>query len=352
MLLKFEDILGSVSSLQNSASDTDRNVHWFDSGPRIGAARQATGRLEIFIVGEAIATKSALVERHLRRDSWTSQNGALFVANRVVLPADEHFVASAAFLIEELLRNGVLSDVQEAFGKCEPILELFLRRSALDEQTVQGLYAELLVLEVGLQAADSHSSAVAVVQGWKGWGAANRDFSYRNIALEVKSTRGPSSRHSIKNLEQVNCKVSADGVQLERLFLISVGLHVSEANHGRSLPQLVNSISERIEQLCGAGAPLAKDLIERISKYGAAEGLGYIHHEMRDWSAYSTAYSKTFLRIYDMSDPLVKVLRFDDVADRIHSPMSSISFEVDLPKKIDGDLNPSLDLRRIMQVAL
>lgn len=352
MQIKFEDILASVSSLRRGVGDNDRRVHWFDSLPRIGVARQPNGRLEIFLVGEAIATKSTLVQRHLRFDSWTSQNGMPFAANRVVLPSDDHFVASAAFLVEELLRNGVLNDAQDAFVKCEPILELFLRRSALDEPTIQGLYAELLVLEVGLQTAASHSAAATMVQGWKGWGSSSRDFKYKDIAFEVKSTGGPSSRHAISSLEQVNCKMSAEGAPLERLFLISIGLHASGAGHGRTLPDLVSSIIERIEQLSGVGAPMVHDLLDRISRYGATEGLGYVHSEMKDWSAYSMAYSKTFLRIYDMGDPLIKVLRFEDVADRIHSPMTSISFEVDLPKKIDGDLNPSLDLRRLMHEAL
>lgn len=351
-MLKFEDILTSVSSLPRGSGDDDRRVHWFDSAPRIGVARQLNGRLEIFIVGEAIATKSPLVQRHLRFDSWSSQNGMLFLANRVVLPSDDHFVASAAFLVEELLRNGILNNAQHAFGKCEPILELFLRRSALDEQTIQGLYAELLVLEVGLQVADSSEAAATIVQGWKGWGPASRDFNYKDIALEVKSTGGPLSRHVISSLEQVNCKLSAEGKPLERLLLISVGLHASGAGHGRTLPQLVSSVIERIEQLSGVGAPTAQELLDRIARYGATESQGYIHQEMKDWSAYSMEYSRTFLRIYDMNDPLIKVLRFEDVADRIHSPMTSISFEVDLPKKIDGDLNPSLDLRRLMQEAL
>lgn len=346
---KFEDLLSAITELPLGGSDTDRNVHWFDEAGRVGVARQAGGQFEIFIVGEEIVARSLLVRRHLKCDSWTGQSGLSFIANRVVLPAEQHFLASTAFLVEELLRNDVLVTPQMAFRKCEPIFELFLRRSALDEQVVQGLVAELLVLEVGLQVASSISSTMNMIESWKGWSGSSRDFQFGSSSIEVKSTAGFSSRHSVGCLDQVNGRSNVDGAGLENLYLVSFGLHAGDGEVGRSLPELIDDIVARIEHLLGPCDGLIDELLDRIARYGAVDAVGYIHREMRGWSVYAQPYSRTFLRIYDMCDPLVRVLRFEDVAERIHTKVDSISFEIDLPPNIDGEINPSSDLRGLLR---
>ncbi|WP_431050493.1 PD-(D/E)XK motif protein [Roseateles sp. L2-2] len=348
---KFEDLLAATIKLVQSTDELNRNVHWFDPKSSIGIARQSTGRVEIFIVGEPLNAASALVRRHLRSDTWTGQNGAAFVANRIVLPSDEHFLASAAFLVEELFRSGVLNSPQHAFKKCEPIFELFLRRSALDEQTIQGLYAELLLLESGFQLASTEAMAARILEGWQGWTQSNRDFVYPNACFEVKSTGGSSSRHAVSGISQVDVRKDELGKPLERLYLISVGLHASELGGGRSLPQIVANIVERLKSL-GASGSLKDEFLLRVSKYGSESGQGYIHEEMKDWDAYAGRLSRTFLRIYDMCDPGIRVLRFEDVLQRIHVAEGSVKFEIDLPVTIDGDLNPSSDLRQLIQNAI
>jgi hypothetical protein len=352
MPVSFEEVLCVVAGLPVGQSDADRIVHWLDEHSTVGVARQPSGRMEIFIVGETLNVLSPLVRRHLRCDKWTGQSGAEFVANRIVFPSEDHFLASSAFLVEELFRNGVLVSAQAAFRKCEPIIELFLRRSALDEQSIQGLFAELLLVEMGLHLSATESEAAAVISGWRGWAAEDRDFVYPGLAIEVKSTGATSSKHKINSIGQVNARMDVDGNALEKLYVVSVGLFFSEAGGGRSLSQLVEDIINRLSVLSPSSKFLEEQLLGNISNYGTDEGQGYIHGQMKTWDVYGRLLSRTFLRIYDMSDSRIKVVGMSDVSSKIHTPAQSISFDIDLPAKIEGDINPSSDLRKLMRNAL
>jgi hypothetical protein len=84
--------------------------------------------------------------------------------------------------------------------------------------------------------------------------------------------------------------------------------------------------------------------LDKVSNYGNPAGRGYQHDEMRSWSAYQDRWHHGFLRIYDMGDIAVQVLRRDDIQRRSHVVLSSVSFEIELPDRLSGDLNPQSDL--------
>lgn len=65
---------------------------------------------------------------------------------------------------------------------------------------------------------------------------------------------------------------------------------------------------------------------------------------MHNWSAYQTRWQHGFLRIYDMNDSAIQVLRRSDVQRRGHVVLDSVSFQIDLPERVSGDLNPQTDL--------
>mgnify|MGYP001499263522 CR=1 FL=1 len=44
-----------------------------------------------------------------------------------------------------------------------------------------------------------------------------------------------------------------------------------------------------------------------------------------------------------MSDSEINVLRRDDIRNRTHLVFDSVLFEIDLPERVSGDLNPQTD---------
>jgi hypothetical protein len=77
--------------------------------------------------------------------------------------------------------------------------------------------------------------------------------------------------------------------------------------------------------------------------YGAEGGYGYDHDEMSDWSAYQSRWNLRCFRAYDMSDTAVKVLRRADLLNRTNVVLDSVTFQINLPEQVTGDINPQTD---------
>ncbi len=127
----FEEILAITTKLDPASADKSRAIEWCDASEQIAVSRQQNGRIEIFLIGDRIYPRSAIVANHLEHDSWRRVGGSGFDANRLVFPAAKHFDAVVAFIVEELVRNAGGEDVVTAFSHSEPVIELALRRTAL-----------------------------------------------------------------------------------------------------------------------------------------------------------------------------------------------------------------------------
>ena len=189
------------------------------------------GAFEVFVLGPKLRPRLPLVDRHLKHDTWQLSDGSYFEANRIVLPAEAHYVPTAAFLAEELLRNGIDSSPQPAFALSEPLIEMALRRTALDEDTVLGLLGELRFLELLLRGSDTTEQRANGLEAWEGYQRTSRDFVFNNgTEVEVKVTRGPHSSHQISSIAQVDPRRTAGGEPIEQLYLVSIGV-ATPANH-------------------------------------------------------------------------------------------------------------------------
>src|SRR5262249_43304580 len=155
------------------------------------------GSFEIFLRGARLETSSALVRQQMEYDRWTTVGGQPFDANRIVLPAASHYLPVAAFLAEELLRSGITESFEHAFRKCEPLIEMALRRALLSEESTLGLLGELRFLEALLAVAATDDERLRAVNAWRGHERSARDFVFGSASLEVKTTRLPSSVHRI-----------------------------------------------------------------------------------------------------------------------------------------------------------
>ncbi|NMM12963.1 MAG: PD-(D/E)XK motif protein [Rhodoferax sp.] len=346
----FENLLRLAEELPFPKFENEREVHWCEASHTIGFSRQIGGNIELFLCGEELRASSPLVRRYLRFDQWTRTTGDVFKANRLVLPAEEHFTAATAFLAEELFRKGVIASLQNGFSQTEPLLEMILRRTALSEDELLGLIGELRFLEVLLSVASNSTQRALAVNAWRGHEQASRDFVFGNAAVEVKSTRGDRSVHHINSPMQVDPRRSESSEPLEQLDLLSLGFKPSPKTDGNVIGITLPSQVEVILKWLGCNpasterSELQSLFLSKLSCYGSDAGHGYIHDEMQTWSQYQSSWQHGFIRVYDMNDEAVQILRRSDIKRRSHVVFDSVRFSVELPERISGELNPQNDL--------
>lgn len=347
--MSFEQLLRLSIELPVPATDAERDVKWCDSSHVLGVSRQPGGGIELFLSGPRLRCQSSLVGRHLRYEGWARARGEVFHANRLVFPPEEYYAPATAFLAEELLRQGVSTSLANSFAATEPLIEMMLRRLGLSEDELLGLLGELRFLEVLLASATDMRERAIALDSWRGHERNVSDFCRGNYSVEVKTTASERSRHHINNVAQIDPRPLDPNLGSEQLFLVSIGLQPcigpSNDSNSFSLPSQVDSILQKLAQpyaTSGLGE-LQILFLEKVSSYGASGGRGYVHQEMKHWGAYSTRWSHRFLRIYDLSDPEINVLRREDIRRKSHVVFNSVSFEIDLPEHVSGDLNPQTD---------
>lgn len=348
-LISFEALLHLVERLPRPKSDDEREVQWVEANHVLGLSRQESGAIEIFLCGEEIRTTSPLIKRHLRFDTWMGGRDEAFLANRLILPCADHYTPTAAFLAEELLRRDVAVSVVAGFARTEPLIEMVLRRTGLTEDETLGLLGELRFLEALLIVAPGQRAKGKAIAAWKGHEKGARDFIDGRCGVEVKTTRSEHSRHRISNVMQVDPRRSLSGELQEELFLLSFGFRrVDRTNEssGFSLPELVDSILTRLESEVeeNVSAELQGSFLEKVARYGSGASGGYVHQEMKHWSAYQDRWQHSFVRIYDMADSAILVLRREMIKHCNHVVLESVGFDIDLPDIVSGDLNPQSDL--------
>lgn len=353
----FEELLELTHGLAVPANDSQRALEWCDDGQVVALAKQSQGAVEVFVCGPQLRPTLSLVRRHMRYDEWQRAEGNTFAANRIVLPADPHFAAVAAFLVEELLRTGITTSREHAFAQAEPLLDMALRGLAPHEQTIVGLLGELVFLERLLQAASSVKQRAAMLEAWQGYSKTARDFVFSGpVAVEVKTTRGAVSSHHVNNIRQTDPKRTPDGVASEQLYMLSIGLtefgNDDALAEALTLPTQVDSVLQLLgpEIAPGSRNEIQELFLARVAEFGE-KGRCYRHDEMREWSAFGDCWKQLFLRVYDMNPDEVDVLRLADVSSRRFVPVESVRFTVNLPDHVGGT-NPSQDLNAFVSTLL
>lgn len=346
----FEYLLQLAEALSTPKSENEREVSWCEQSNTVGLSRQVNGSIELFLCGDELRSISPIVRRHLKYDKWTRASGGVFKANRLVFPAEEHYTAATAFLAEELLRREVVGALQNGFALTEPLIEMMLRRTALSEEEQLGLIGELRFLEVLLSVASDATQKAIALDAWRGHEQASRDFVFGSTFVEVKATRGDRSIHQIGSLMQVDPRRSEAGQPLEQLHLLSLGFKPVTPSETQvvsiSLPEQVDVILKMLGEVTTPETrnELQNLLLAKISSYGSSAGYGYVHDEMNSWIAYKARWQHGFLRVYDMNDDAVQVVRRSDVKRRGHVVFESVRFTVDLPDRVTGELNPQNNL--------
>jgi hypothetical protein len=344
-MMSFEQLRDRISQLEPARFADARMPWWFRSHRKMGAARDALGRLELFLVAENLHARSTVVTQHMVQNVWNDDAGERFAATRIVLPSDSHFVGVAALILDELARHQFETEPHTAFRQAEPLIELALLKCGISHQAAIGLLGELMFLQQILTLVPQGQERIAALQTWRGYTDSGRDFVGRKADVEVKATSRTSSHHHIANLEQVSAG-------LGQLHLLSIGFAPTEEG-GRSIAAQVDEILGLLQSgnTREAYARAKDDFLHNVSRYGTRPGSassGYDHATMREWPLYAMRWQQKFARLYDMSDPAIQVPRTSDLEPFAHLALASVTFEIHLPERLDSDLNPTDDFHAVI----
>lgn len=355
-MTSYEAITRKVAALDPSESAVTRDVSWVTPAGVVGLSRTTNGRIEIFLTGNQLAPSSQLVQETLEYQTW-HRTGVFppFEANRLLLPGVGHYDQVAAFICTELLRSGADSDLTLAFKSTEPIIELAIKRLRLSDQSLLGLAGELLLLDALIRQVEDERVS-SVVRAWHGWKESLRDFKWGQIGVEVKTTTRSTSSHMVQGMHQIECRDGEDGTAPERgLRLVSIGLQwASDPDNAYSIPELVDSVIERLASAprLPASADLIGTFLAHVREYGSGADLGYDHRSMAKDIAFARPFIVRFVRGYDMTDLSIKLLRAADVSPYVHLDRKSITYRVELPASVSGDLNPIVGLHQTAKAIL
>jgi hypothetical protein len=349
-MTSYEEVLGKINAVPAGMTGDDRTITWLTEAQVVGLARNSSGHLELFLAGGQLKPRTGIVKSAIHYHSWHRDTQPPLSANRIRLPALGHFDQVGAFIAAELLREKADANLERAFAVTEPLIELAIKRLEISENVILGLVGELFLLDALCRRADDLYVG-PIVQAWDGWRRSARDFTWKGSGVEIKTTTRTTSSHSIHGVHQVEPVPATDDVPGEaRLFLVSIGLHQADPNVlALSIPSLVESIVERLTATGTSGS--VAEFLTRVAMYGSESGIGYEHATMAKEAPFTTQFTVTFVRGYDMADPAVEVLRRDVVVAHQHVDAQSLTFRVDLPATISLE-NPIAGARRVAEAIL
>jgi len=349
-MTSYEEVLEQINDVPAGLIGNDRAINWLTDAQVVGVARNSRGHLELFLAGEQLKPRTRTVKSAIHYHSWHRDAQPPLSANRILLPALGHFDQVGAFIAAELLREKADVNLERAFAVTEPLIELAIKRLEISENAVLGLVGELLLLDALCRRADDMHVG-PVVQAWDGWRRSARDLTWEGTGVEIKTTTRATSSHAVHGVHQVEpAAATDDSVGESRLLLVSIGLRHADTNvPALSIPSLVESIVARLRASGASG--LVDEFLKRIAMYGSESGIGYEHATMANEAPFTTPFSVTFVRGYDMADPAVEVLRRDDVVAHQHVDAQSLTFRVELPATISLN-NPIAGARRVAEAIL
>ena len=349
-MTSYEEVLEQINAVPAGLIGNDRTINWLTDAQVVGVARNSRGHLELFLAGDQLKPRSRTVKSAIHYHSWHRDTQPPLSANRILLPALGHFDQVGAFIAAELLREKADANLERAFAVTEPLIELAIKRLEISENAIIGLFGELLLLDALCRRADDMHVG-PVVQAWDGWRRSARDLTWEGTGVEIKTTTRSTSSHAVHGVHQIEpAAATDDGPGESRLLLVSIGLQQTDPNvPALSIPSLVENIVARLTVSGASG--LVDEFLKRVAMYGSESGIGYEHATMASEAPFTTTFSVTFVRGYDMADPAVEVLRRDDVVAHQHVDAQSLSFRVDLPATISLN-NPITGARRVAEAIL
>jgi hypothetical protein len=262
-------------------------------------------------------------------------NGTVYTNLRI--PHQEEIVNVLAKTVEQIRDENWFTDSnlsQQQFATLEKIVARALMNFNLDDKSKMGLIGELHVLDSIIANAPAYIDKNTIVESWQGHKTKSRDFIFESHCIEVKTTIKNESIHHINNLNQVDPTDDDGGIT--NLFLASIGLEYG--GDGFSIPSLIDSILSKID-----GDELKRDFLNNVQQYGV-HMIGYNHNVMKNWTQFQDVFSINFERHYNMRDPNIKTLRFNNLIGMNAVIEKTIKYTIKLDSVIQGSINNPMDI--------
>lgn len=203
--------------------------------------------------------------------------------------------------------------------------DLLTSRGRLTEQEETGLWGELLLLEHIVE----KLGEVDAIRSWLGPKMSEHDFSFDDFEVEVKTTRSEVRRHHIGSETQLEASPGRP------LLLLSVQATLAgAADSGRTLPQIIGAVRERLDRT--------------TAEFDA--GLHQLGYRRDDADLYPAAYQlRSLPRAYVVDDVFPAITR-----TRLTSAIPDLQLLSDVRYRIDvGSLpfcNPPAPLHDFCEV--
>ena len=336
----FEALRQSIRSAPRAASPQERRITYVGDARRLGFARDHEGQLEVFLMGAAHDARQRAVRERLVHNVWRTAAGGNLEADRLCLSDDDHFDALAATILLELVDKGYESEPVEAFRRTEPLIALAFDPPRAQRPVLTGLAGELLTLATMIRL--GRRPPTWCLDSWQGWDRSTRDFQLGPIGVEVKTSVTSASRHHVQGWYQVERGVSADGGVETHLYLLSIGIRWLETDSpGSTLEGLIKEI---LDALPAARCP---GFVQAVRGYGGADLL-VDDDGTAGQAALRMPFMSVFERLYDLQDASIRLPTSEALTPFSHLVSDSVNFEIELPNRVRGDVNPVAGLARAL----
>jgi hypothetical protein len=338
----YEAINRLMDGLAPSDDPDTREFTWVGPDQRLAISRDPQHRIEVSIFGPELLASRHTVRGCLQYETWHDDSGRVVGCNRFALSPEPHYDEVAALICTELYANGVLRDAQLALTQTEPLIELALRRAEAGSAALLGMVGELWFLDAVMGRVPERASSV--LDAWVGYKPTTRDFQFGDVGVEVKTTTSSASTHHINGWYQIEVGSSTDGRAEAALYLLSLGLRWGQpGEEGTTLPQLV----ERMVTRTGSTDAVER-LVANIANYGGGVDGGYDHTKDSKLPRFARPFVVHFVRMYDVTDPSIRVPRRLDFSAFDHLDPDSVRFRVNLPLQTVSAENPVAGIESVL----
>lgn len=220
----------------------------------------------------------------------------------------EIFTIFCADILEHWRLHASASDAVESLRRRLSRWKKFFQRGAqagLNREDYVGLYGELSFIEAGLNVG---LAVLGLISAWQAPLAANQDFLFGPVAVEVKTTTANEiDRVRITNVRQL------DSTGLQSLFLARYAFDFRQGS-GRTLPQLVAVLKDAFSIASLDALSVFRD---RLLEAGFVEG---VTNELDDWG-----FTLRELSLFRVSDDFPRLIE-----SALPSGVSEVSYMLNL----------------------
>ena len=264
-----------------SATGGDRKAHTLVKN-RLHLTRGSDSEFELFIEGESESFGEQMIGSMFSwgkfHDINTNRDIPALVISADNRSGHSRLLAHVAYESERILTENPKIDNENLLFEISPFLSLIVQSRVMSVAKQMGLTGELILMEQLLNLATEkgiHHSRV--LNAWKGYLSADRDYYANGIAIEVKASGSRNRVHMISSIEQL---LLSEEPKEEQLFVFSIGLR-EDASRDYKLVTQIDNVERALT------STLHDDFYDNLARYC---GEGY-HRNLRDRYNLETGFS-------------------------------------------------------------